>query len=73
MKKIILAIACVSLMVTACGNHSESGTNKTAVKTDSINGQKEPAYVCTMGKECGSGDKPGKCPSCGNEMVATHH
>ena len=72
MKKIKLFVAAgmLSLAFMGCSNSTEmkQDPDKTKVKADTSKVQ--AAYVCPMGKECGSGDKAGKCPSCGKEMVA---
>jgi len=72
MKKfnLLLAVGLFSLALMSCGNSTNQNPDpdKTKVKADTSKVQ--AAYVCPMGKECGSGDKPGKCPGCGKDMVA---
>ena len=65
-----LYFVAVILLFASCGNQQSATTGKGKEKTDTLAATAHPAYVCTMGKECGSSDKPGKCPSCGSEMVA---
>jgi rubrerythrin len=42
------------------------------LNADTVKAQKDrikvQAYVCPMGPQCGQGDKPGKCPSCGMDL-----
>jgi uncharacterized lipoprotein NlpE involved in copper resistance len=58
MKKILMALAFVSLSLGACQN---SAKEKAAEK-------KQYKYVCSMHPEIGA-DKPGTCSKCSMELV----
>jgi hypothetical protein len=75
MKQLFSALIITLFVVTSCNTSSKEPVKSTEVKADSIKKEITPkdtikvqAYVCPMGPQCGQGDKPGKCPSCGMEL-----
>jgi len=74
---LFIAIISLGLFTVSCSNSSQSKEapqNDQLIKKDTSKTKAEAQanYVCPMGKECGYSDKPGKCPSCGSEMVAVN-
>lgn len=65
------------LVIFACGeakkDESAPQQENTTTPADSTHSNDSTAhaaaYVCPMGPECGTGEAPGKCPSCGMELV----
>jgi rubrerythrin len=78
MKKAILSIfvlAGFSVLVlnSSCNSKAkEEKKEEMNIKADSVTSHRDSvkvqAYVCPMGPQCGQGDKPGKCPSCGMDL-----
>jgi len=68
--KMIVAAGMLSVALVACSGSPNMKPDPDKTKVQADTSKVQAAYVCPMGKECGSGDKPGKCPSCGKDMVA---
>ena len=57
-----------TLLFISCNHSSEMKQVIESNKVKSDSSTVEAAYVCPMGKECGSSNLPGKCPSCGMKL-----
>ena len=70
MKSFILAVG-IAFSLVACSTQDNTSqpSNGVAHSKDSSKTVVEAKYVCPMGKECGFSDKPGKCSSCGSELI----
>ena len=55
-----------TIALSSCGGGTKEEPKKEINGTDT---SAQSAYVCPMGAECGKGDTPGKCASCGMDLV----
>jgi hypothetical protein len=73
---ILFGVLLTSSFFSACGN-AEQKNNEQRDSIDSVPSKKDSlpqaAYICPMGAECGTGDKPGKCASCGMDLIENKH
>jgi hypothetical protein len=68
---IILLVALISMNACSSSTNQQDPGKGTEIKADTSKKEAMAAnYICPMGKECGYSDKPGKCNSCGMDLVA---
>ncbi|MBC7449832.1 MAG: hypothetical protein H7330_17420 [Hymenobacteraceae bacterium] len=85
MKKLLFSLATAgTLLLSGCDPKAETTTSDatqasetaapvdnttTVTPADTARAPKAPAYECPMKCEGSASDKPGKCPTCGMELV----